>query len=278
AFMAEPYQGDPANRGVEAMPQEEFRAAVHRAAAAGIAAAVHAIGDAAVARALDVLSDPALPVAALPHRIEHLQLCPPARLGQAAAAGIVASMQPAHLITDWAAADRHWGARSRTAYAFRSLLRGGQEPRRGTDERESGRVGEGENLRSPAIAHSPPRPLSPSAVGRPVLAFGSDAPVEPVDPRLAFYAATTRQDLEGNPPGGWYPEERMGMEDVLRAYTLGPAIASGASERQGHLAPGAGADFVAWDADPLTTAGEALLRLRCVATVVGGEVVWREGE
>lgn len=111
-----------------------------------------------------------------------------------------------------------------------------------------------------------------------MLAFGSDAPVEPVDPRLAFYAATTRQDLDGEPAEGWYPQERIGMEDVLRAYTRGPALASGAAERHGSLGPGAAADFVAWDRDPLETVGEALLRLRCTATVVAGEVVWREGE
>lgn len=240
ALMREPYEGDADYRGVEAMPLPDFRAAVARAAAAGIAAAVHAIGDAAVARALDVLADPALAGPPLPHRIEHLQLSPPERLADAARAGVVASMQPAHLITDWRAADTHWGARARTAYAFRSLL-----------------LGEGA---APAI-----------------LAFGSDAPVEPVDPRLAFYAATTRQDLDGEPAHGWYAQERIGMADVLRAYTRGPALASGTAERQGLLAPGAAADFVAWEGDPLVTEGTALLGLRCTATVVAGGVVWREG-
>ncbi len=289
ALLCEPYEGESDYRGVEAMPLADFRAAVARAGAAGIAAAVHAIGDAAVARALDVLADPALAGhgTALPHRIEHLQLCPPGRLADAARAGIVASMQPAHLITDWAAADAHWGARARYAYAFRSLLTG-QGLGAANDVGECGSVGVWETAASgaseggrdaseAAVLHTP-TPLHPHTGYSAVLAFGSDAPVEPVDPRLAFYAATTRQDLQGRPEGGWYPEQRIGMAGVLRAYTRGPALASGAAERHGLLAPGAAADFVAWDGDPLETEGEALLRLRCTATVIAGEVVWREGE
>ena len=286
ALLREPYVGEPGNRGLDALSAETLREVVARAARAGIAAAVHAIGDAAVERALDVLADPALRVPALPHRIEHLQLCPPDRLADAARAGIVASMQPAHLISDWRPALAHWGEeRCRGAYAFRSLLRGA------TNERESGTVGQWEMSRTP-VPPSPHPPIAPSAGERPgaysreapssaqpwpgVLAFGSDAPVEPVDPRLAFWAATLRQDLAGEPAAGWFPGERLGMEDVLRAFTLGPALASGASRDSTPLAPGTRADFVAWDRDPLSATGAELLQLRCVAAVVGGELVWRD--
>ena len=92
-------------------------------AANGIAVTVHAIGDAAVRRALDLLEG--LPRAALPHRIEHFQCVHPADLARAARSGVVASMQPAHLLTDIPLVDRHWGGRGRGAYAFRSLLRRG---------------------------------------------------------------------------------------------------------------------------------------------------------
>lgn len=238
ALLREPYEGAGDDRGVEVLPPAEFRDAAARAAAGGLATTVHAIGDAAVSLALDVLADPGLRAGTLPHRIEHVQLCPLERFGDAAAAGIVCSMQPAHLITDWSAAERHWGRRARGAYAFRSLLGAGERPRRA------------------------------------VLAFGSDAPVEPVDPRLAFWAATRRQDLDALPADGWYPEERLGMRDVLEAYTRGPAIAAGEAARRGHLGIGADADFVAWSADPLTATGAELLDLRCLAAVVGGEVVW----
>ena len=233
AWLREPYV-DSTDHGIQVLPADDFRDAVRRAAAAGIATAVHAIGDAAVSLALDVLADPAVRVPALPHRIEHVQLCPPERFADAGRHGITASVQPCHLITDWRPAERHWGHdRCRGAYAFRSLLAGGA-----------------------------------------VLAFGSDAPVEPVDPRLGLFAALARQDLDGQPADGWFPAERLAAPEALRGYTLGPAHAAGATGAQGVLAPGAYADFAAWEQDPLELAAPDILGLRCVATVVGGAVVW----
>lgn len=236
AWLREPYVGGD-DRGVQLLPAADFRDAVRRAADAGLATTVHAIGDAAVALALDVLASPSAPAPALPHRIEHVQLCPPDRFADLGRAGIAGSVQPAHLITDWRAAERLWGAaRCRGAYAFRSLR----------------------------------------AAGSAVLAFGSDAPVEPVDPRLGLFAATTRQDLAGQPRGGWFPDERLDILEAFAGYTTGPARVAGETGRLGALARGAAADLVAWDADPLAAAGPALLSLRCVAAVVGGQVVWRE--
>ncbi len=236
AWLREPYEGTASERGIRVLAPEEFEAAVARAVAGGLATTVHAIGDAAVELALDVLARVGGSGLALPHRIEHVQLCPPERFGDAARAGIVCSMQPAHLCTDWRAADRHWGeARCRGAYAFGSLARAGA-----------------------------------------TLAFGSDAPVEPVDPRLGFLGATARQDAEGGPAGGWHPEERIGMAETLAGYTRGAARAAGLQVTRGHLAAGADADFAAWDRDPLEAAGAELLSLRCVAAVVGGVVVWNE--
>jgi predicted amidohydrolase YtcJ len=231
AWMREPYEGE-AGLGMSTLEPAVFRDIVRRAAAAGIASAVHAIGDAAVCLALDVLSDPALQVPAMPHRIEHVQCCPVERFGDAGDAGIVCSMQPSHLMTDWRIADRHWGAeRNRGAFAVGSLLRRGA-----------------------------------------ILAFGSDVPVEPVDPRLGLHAAITRQDQRGEPAGGWYPDERIGALDALRGYTVGPARAAGLAAPAGTLAPGAAADFVAWDHDPINDPA-AIPRMRCVAAVVGGSVV-----
>jgi predicted amidohydrolase YtcJ len=137
------------------------------------------------------------------------------------------------LISDWRAADRHWGDhRARNTYAFRSLLDHGA-----------------------------------------VLACGSDAPVEPCDPRLGFFAATERQDLGSEPEGGWYPRERISMLEVLRGYTTSPALASGTSDCQGVLAPGAYADIAVWDRDPLTLRGPELLELEVRATIAGGHVI-----
>jgi predicted amidohydrolase YtcJ len=231
AWMREPYE-DGSGCGMNTLDARVFRDTVARAAAAGIATTVHAIGDAAVCLALDVLSEPGLRVAALPHRIEHLQCCPMERLGDAAAAGIVCSMQPSHLMTDWRIADRHWGARRAAgAFALGSLLR------RGT-----------------------------------MLAFGSDAPVEPVDPRRGLQAAVARQDDAGEPAGGWFPAERISAEEALLGYTVGPARAAGLAAPAGTLAVGAPADIVAWDIDPVLEPAR-VANMRCVATIVGGAVV-----
>ena len=232
AWMREPYEGSDAF-GVSLLPEAEFRAIVALAAEAGIACAVHAIGDAAVSLALRVLADPAVRVPSLAHRIEHVQCLPPEQVADAARAGIVCSVQPCHLITDWRAADRHWGPeRARWSYAFGSLARTGA-----------------------------------------VLAFGSDAPVEPVDPRRSLFAAVQRQDLQGEPAAGWYPQERLDATAALHGFTTGPAQAAGLAGRAGVLAPGAFGDVVAWDRDPLACEPGGLLELRAAATIVGGELV-----
>jgi predicted amidohydrolase YtcJ len=120
AWMLEPYVGS-RDRGMPITTEDEAARAVRMAAAGGIAATVHAIGDAAVRRALDLMTP--LPRVAVPHRIEHFQCVHPDDLGRAAAAGIVVSMQPAHLLTDIPLVERHWGARGLGAYAFESLRR-----------------------------------------------------------------------------------------------------------------------------------------------------------
>jgi predicted amidohydrolase YtcJ len=130
AWMLEPYAGT-TDRGLPITTEAEAALAVRTASAAGIAATVHAIGDAAVRRALDLLAA-AAPVA-IPHRIEHLQCVSDADLGRAAAAGIAASMQPAHLLTDVPLIERHWGSRGRGAYAFRTLRRQGTTLAFGSD-------------------------------------------------------------------------------------------------------------------------------------------------
>jgi predicted amidohydrolase YtcJ len=230
AWMSQPYE-DSADTGVNTLDADTFEHHVRRAAAAGIATTVHAIGDAAVELAISVLEKHPAP-SALPHRIEHVQCCPEILVGRIARAGVVCSMQPAHLITDWRTADRHWGTpRARWTYALASLLRSGA-----------------------------------------TLAFGSDAPVEPVDPRLGIFAAVRRQDLRAEPADGWFPEERLQPRDAWLGYTRGPALAAGAPH-SGRIAPGAPADFVAWSGDPLRLDDERILRLHCAATFVAGQPV-----
>jgi predicted amidohydrolase YtcJ len=106
-----------------------------------------------------------------------------------------------------------------------------------------------------------------------ILAFGSDAPVEPPDPRLDLYAATTRRDRAGAPAAGWQPDERIALAQAFHASTTGPAAAAGQQGLLGDLVPGAFADMVAWTGDPLDAEGEELLALECAATFVDGRIV-----
>jgi predicted amidohydrolase YtcJ len=106
-----------------------------------------------------------------------------------------------------------------------------------------------------------------------VLAFGTDAPVERLEPLNNLYAAVTRIDPEGQPDGGWYPQQRLTLDEAMRAYTLGSAMAERASNRRGTLAPGKDADFVVLSPDPFGLRTEALLEARVELTVVGGHVV-----
>ena len=131
AWMRAPYEGA-VDQGVQVMTETDFRATVGRAARGGIATVVHAIGDAAVTLALAVLADETVHVRALPHRVEHVQCLPPDcadRLGQR----VVCSVQPSHLMSDWRAADRHWGPRSAHTYAFRFMLDSGATLACGSD-------------------------------------------------------------------------------------------------------------------------------------------------
>jgi predicted amidohydrolase YtcJ len=236
ALMREPYEKG-GGLGIQTLSSADFREASRRAAAAGLASTVHAIGDAAVELALRVLGDEVPPPATLPHRIEHLQLCPPDLWERACKSGVVASMQSTHLLTDIPAAELHWGReRSRGAYAFAPLLRGGM-----------------------------------------TLALGSDVPVETLDPRPGLFAATCRETWTGPWEGEeWFPEHSLTNAEAISAYTEGPADAAREGHRRGRLLPGYDADLAVWNRDPLTATPHQLREMSCTMTVVAGEVVHRE--
>jgi hypothetical protein len=144
-------------------------------------------------------------------------------------------MQPLHATHDQPMADRYWGARAAHAYGWGAL-------------------------------HDAGAPL----------AFGSDAPIDPFDPRLGLYAAVTRRHEQTGAPGaaGWYPEQRLSLQQALGAYTLGAAYAAGMESRLGLLKPGYLADLVVLDRNIFAQPSEALLETQIERVMVGGAWVW----
>ena len=105
------------------------------------------------------------------------------------------------------------------------------------------------------------------------IAFGSDWPVAPATPLEGIYAAVTRRTLDGANPGGWHPEQRVTVEDALRAYTSAAAFAGFAEQETGTLTRGKLADFALIDRDITRAAPESLAEARVMMTVVGGRIV-----
>ena len=105
-------------------------------------------------------------------------------------------------------------------------------------------------------------------------AFGSDAPVETLSPLAGIHAALTRQDAQGRPDGGWYPEERITIHEAIQAYTLGAAYASHEETQRGSIELGKFADLVVLDRDIVSTPPSEILRTRVLMTLVNGEIAF----
>ncbi len=239
ALMLEPFTGSSDNTGLAVTSTKALVALAEQTRRAGLSLSIHAIGDRAVREGINVLTEfpPDLAAGQLPHRIEHVQVIHPDDIPRLGRSGLHASMQPYHLSLDWPAADKYWGPRTRTTYAFRSLL----------------------------------------AAGTP-LAFGSDAPVAPLDPLLGLYAAVTRQDAAGQPLGGWQPDERLTLAEAIHGYTLGPARLAGKADRQGSIAAGKWADLIMLDRNLFELEPAEIKEAKVELTVFDGQVVYRRAE
>jgi predicted amidohydrolase YtcJ len=236
AAMLAPYEGEPDNWGITITDAQALTAMVREASRAGLAAFVHAIGDRANREVLDAVeaSRRAGEGLGLRHRIEHVQILHPDDVPRLAPLGVVASMQPLHATQDMLLADALWGRRCAGAYAWRSLLDSGA-----------------------------------------VLAFGSDAPVEDLSVMAGIHAAVTRRRPDGSPgPEGWIPQERIGVAQALRAYTVGAAYAAGEEATRGTLSPGKLADVAVLSRDILAIAPEEILETEVVATLLDGKFVY----
>ena len=239
ALMVEAYEDEPDNFGIAVSTAEHLMAQIEKASRAGLAVHIHAIGDQANRNVLDAIEATRKAGIGLHlrHRIEHAQILHPDDVGRFAELDVIPSMQPIHCTQDIVSADNNWGDRCRLAYAWSTLLSTGA-----------------------------------------VLAFGSDAPVETPSIMEGLYAAVARRRADGYPSAdGWYPEERLSIQEAVYAYTMGAAYAGCEESIKGSLTAGKLADLVVLDADIFSIESEEILETGVVATMVGGEFVYGEG-
>ena len=235
AAMLRPYADAPGDSGLFVTTPEDLHARTAGADRAGLHVIVHAIGDLAIRTQLDVFERVSREHGARDRRfrIEHAQHLDPADVGRFAALDVVASMQPYHAIDDGRWAERVIGA-ERSRMAFA--------------------------FRSLLDAGAR-------------VAFGSDWFVAPPVPLDGIYAAVTRRTLDGAHPGGWVPEQRITVDEALRAYTAAGAHASFEEGEKGTLERGKLADFALVDRDLTRVPPESIRDARVTLTVVGGRVV-----
>jgi predicted amidohydrolase YtcJ len=235
AWLKRPYADDAGNVGLPFMTSSQLRNLMSRAALDKFQLAIHAIGDAANSEVLTAIEDMAGTYKGDRRwRIEHAQIVDPAELALFGKHGIIASMQPVHQTSD------------------RTMA----EARLGMD-----RLGGAYAWNSIAAAGAS-------------LAFGSDAPVESVDPFAGLAAAFTRMDAAGQPFGGWQPQEKVNREQALTAFTYGGAYAGFAERRFGRLVAGERADFLLVDRDPLMASPDEIRDTIVLQTWVGGNRVF----
>ncbi|RIV87878.1 amidohydrolase [Aurantiacibacter zhengii] len=235
ALLNADYEDDHGNRGLPLLSGTQLRNLMSRAALDRFQVAVHAIGDAANRDALQAIEELSGDYTG-DHRwrIEHAQIVDPADLPRFGRHGIIASMQPVHQTSDMFMAEARLGA---------------------------GRLGGAYAWRSILEAGG-------------TLAFGTDAPVEPVDPLAGLAVAISRTNADGEPAGGWRPQETITREQALAAYTAGAAYAGFAEGRFGSLAEGERADFVMLSADPLMASPQQIRDIRVLETWIAGQRVY----
>ena len=235
AWLKQPYADKPDTRGLEFHSDAEILGLADQAASAGFQIATHAIGDAANAQMISTYEQLHRKYPGDRRwRIEHFQIVDPVDIPRLAGAGIVASMQPTHQTSDRLMAEKRLGT-NRLAGAYAWQT----------------------VLKSGAK-----------------LAFGTDFPVESPNPFPGLSAAISRQDINGQPPGGWIPSERLTLGQALHAYSRGSAYAGFAEDKIGALDPGKWADFILVDRDPEKVDAQALARTKVMETWIAGRKVW----
>ena len=235
AYLKQPYADQRDTRGLRFLTDEELRDQAGKAAALGYQIAIHAIGDGANAQVISAYEGLSAKYGKERRwRIEHFQIVDPTDIPRLAPAGIIASMQPVHQTSDRLMAEKRLGP-DRLAGAYAWR----------------------------SVIKSGAR-----------IAFGSDYPVESPNPFPGLAAAISRQDMNGQPPGGWIPEERVTFEQALSAFTRDAAYAGFGEQKFGALEPGKWADFIIVDRDVSAADPQALARTQVLETWVAGKKIW----
>ncbi len=235
AWLKQPYADMPDMRGLQFHSDAEMRKLADLAASHGFQLATHAIGDAANAQVISTYEWLNNKYGTNRRwRIEHAQIVDCADLSRIGRAHIIASMQPTHQTSDRLMAEKRLDP---------SRLK---------------------------CAYAWQAMLKTGAK----LAFGTDFPVESPNPFPGLSAAISRQDVNGQPSGGWFPSERVTLEQALSAYTRGGAYAGFAEDKIGALEPGRWADFIIVDRDPTKVSAQELAKTQVLETSVAGKKVW----
>ncbi|OJW74537.1 MAG: metal-dependent hydrolase [Sphingomonadales bacterium 63-6] len=235
AWLKAPYADDPGNSGLQLLNPTQLRNLMSRAALDRFQVAIHAIGDAANAEALSAIDElDDTYKGDRRWRIEHAQIVDPADFARFAEHGVIASMQPTHQTSDRLMAEARLGP---------DRLAGAYAWRSMLDAKVT-------------------------------LAFGSDAPVELPRPFEGIAVAATREDKDGQPFGGWQPQQTITREQALAAYTAGAAYAGFAETRFGQLAEGQRADFLMIDQDPLLASPQDLRGTKVLQVWINGTQVY----
>jgi len=236
------YTDEPGFRGIPRVsmnPRSNMETAVKTAMAHHLQLNVHAVGDRANAEMLDVIQQFA--GAQAPQyrfRIEHAQHVRPQDFARFAKLGVIASMQPYHASDDGRFVDDRIG-RQRSKSSYA--------------------------WRSMLDADAP-------------LAFGSDWPIAPIDPMTGIWAAVSRATTDGKTPGGWIPEQKITMEETLRAYTQGSAYAEFEEGNKGTITAGKLADIIVLSQDLFAIPTDQILQTKVFTTIVNGKVVYQAEE
>ncbi len=231
ASLKAPYADDHGTRGLPLLSPAQLRNLMSRAAMGNFQTAVHAIGDAANAEVLAAIEELSETYTGDRRwRIEHAQIVDPVDIAKLGQHGVIASMQPLHQTSDRLMAEARLGP-DRLAGAYAW--------------RSIMKVG-----------------------GR--LAFGSDAPVEPADPWAGMAAAISRTGADGQPFGGWFPQETVTREQAFAGFTSDAAFAGFAEGRFGRLVPGERADFLFVDRDPLLASPDAIRGTKVLQVWIAG--------